>query len=475
MQPRLESNNISRLAWIAALAYALIAIIVGVSDIAFILRHYTRYPFGDQWIWLAHFAEGGLSRALLSQYNEHRLVFPGILYWIDLRFFDGRNAFLICASVTINIACIVVLALPFLRDRGLPRQVRVVFFGFVGILMLWYIQGPNFFYPFSLCLALANLGILSSLFLFLLFYERQEGGTWLLAGAIVWAFVASFSYGHGILIWPVLLFTSVVLRLRVRRYVPIVVAACVALGLYFRHYVTPPSHSNPLGALRHPVRLAEYFFLMMGLPWLGGENADLGWRLNLLRFGIIFVGLGIAAYLIYLFVFRRVAATSHIVFYSSLLLLAVGSVTITAMGRTTFPIAQSLSGRYAPIPLLFWISLIALLTVYLCRFEASGGLGRLLWCAGLAAISIATLPTQFAMGAYLAGREKSQELAAESIAVGAPDQTTTGVELYSAFPLIQFCDRRIMAELHRPSLFQLPESQLLGTAIQTPLSNHRQM
>jgi hypothetical protein len=462
---------LNRLGWTAAAAYATLAFAIGLADIVFILRHYTRYPFGDHWIWLGRYAERGLWAALLTQFNEHRLFFPGLLYWADLTLFGGKNAFLIFASILINLGCIVVLILPIIRRLEVPLPVRMTFAGFVTITMWWFIQGPNFFYPFSLCLALANLGVLSSLCLFSLFHEREIQGRparadLLLAGSILCGFVGTFSYGHGILIWPLLLCDAAILRLRARHWIPIAGATLLALALYFRQYITPVSHSNPVAALRSPIKLANYFFIMIGLPWLGGENAQLGWRTNILQYGIIIGGFLAAALLIGIYVFRR-ERDSFTTFYSSILLLALGSAAITALGRSNFPVAQSLSGRYAPIPLLFWISLSSLVTFYLCRFESPVGLGKFFWCVILAGCSAATLPTQFAMGNYLAGRERAQENAVASIASGVPDQTVVGVELYPAYPLIKLVDTKTMQSMHRGSLFQLPESRMAGTPLQT--------
>ena len=414
---------------------------------------------------MARFWERGLWGALLAQFNEHRFFIPGIFYWADFRFFGGRNLLLAGASAAIHVAGIIVLALPLIRNREVPPPVAAVFSGFVTITMLWYIQGPNFFYPYNLCIPLANLEILLSLFSLAAFLRTesrfQSSRVWLLAASIVCGFAATFTYGNGMLIWPLLLGNALLARLPVRRIIPIAAAALLALGLYFRHYLSPPGHTNPFESLRHPLKLATYFFVMIGLPLLGGEGATLEFPTKAFQYLLILSGLLSAVAFLFIWVRR-----SHEVFYSSLLLFAVGSAAITALSRSNFPVSQALSARYAPIPLLFWISLIALITLHLCRPKSKAGAALFFWCTGLAAASFATLPAQSAMGSYFATRARFQQSAVASIALGIPDTAAVSTELYPQIALLQFVDRRTMEAYRRSSFFAMPETRLIGTALQ---------
>jgi len=89
----------------AGIAYLAFAILVGLADILFILRHYPTFPFGDHWIWLARLYERGPLGAIWSQYNEHRLVFPGVLFFLDHRYFGSVNGLLIIASMLFQAGC----------------------------------------------------------------------------------------------------------------------------------------------------------------------------------------------------------------------------------------------------------------------------------------------------------------------------------------------------------------------------------
>lgn len=448
-----------------AIAYLVFAIVVTFIDILYILRHYTSFPFGDHWIWLGVLYQKGPLAALASQYNEHRLTVPGLFYFLDHRLFAGRNAFLVIASTLIQISCMLLLILPVWQQPKILKPVRYVFAGFVAITMFWFIQAENFFYPFSLCLACSNLGILAALNLLpRLAGQPAASGrvALLLTGMVGCAAWATFSYGHGILIWPVLVLMCLLLRVQRRYSLIIVFAFCFVLALYFFHYKTPAGHANPLQSLRNPVQIVRYVTLMIGLPFFGSGTQDVTF-LNHVGSYVITGGAILFAVVLFLqFAYSKVERKSREeVVYCALMVLCLGAAFITALGRSSFPSNQALSGRYAPVPLMFWISLIALLTLYLSRWEAQHGLGRAIWCGLLMAASMVTLSTQAGMGRYMATRERGQAGAAMSITVGVPDVPRIAEELYPHVALVSFVDQKATLFLGH-SLFAHAGAALLG-------------
>src|SRR5581483_2434605 len=60
-----------------------------------VVRSYTPTPFWDQW-WIIHawkdILQSGLSfDYLFSQHNEHRILFPKLVFLADLQWFQGRD------------------------------------------------------------------------------------------------------------------------------------------------------------------------------------------------------------------------------------------------------------------------------------------------------------------------------------------------------------------------------------------------
>ena len=458
----------------AALGFLACSILAGLADIVFLLRHYTRFPFGDQWAWLEKLYKYGLWATLGTQFNEHRLVIPGLCYFADHRYFGGTNTFLVLLLVGMQIGCILLLILPIGWQAGIPKPVRYIFGGFVVITMLWFIQAEDFFYPYQICIICCNLGILGALHLFARCVERTRQSQtvfWLGIGVVGCAFWANFSNGHGILVWPVLLAMGVVLRLPAR---PLVIGGMVMLGalaIYFFHYHTPAQHAGPWESLQHPIQVMHYAALMIGLPFFGAGTQDIGLSRHAAAYVISLAGILCALVMLTRFaLFKALQNSREQIIYSSLMLLCLGTCAITALGRSRFPVWQALSGRYAPIAMLFWISLAGLATACLCGREAGGGTRRAIWCGVMIVASSATLATQARMGRYMAGREREQAAAALSITLGVPDMARIGEELSRRFDRIEFVDRAARPFLGH-SLFWRAGTEFLGT----PLPDHFQL
>jgi hypothetical protein len=471
--PPIQQNEASNLGvyWLGALAaviYLGFAVLVGLWDISYILRHYTRFPFGDYWIWLARLYENGLLATLHSQFNEHRLIIPGLCYFLDHRYFGSTNSFTIVLLVLMQVGCIVLIALPLCRKIDIPQPVRYVFGGFVVITMLWFIQAEDFFYAYQICFFSCNLGILAALHLLVRLVERARQSRplgWVGAGMLVCALWANFSNGHGILIWPVLLAAGLLLRLPKRALLAVLLTFGCALGIYFFHYRTPAGDASPWESLHHPIYVLQYVVLMIGLPLFGGGAQDVRLSVHFGSYVASVSGILLAIVLLVRFARARAAQRSREqIIYCCLMALCLGACFITALGRSRFPVSQALSGRYAPVPLLFWISLIGLITVQICAWEVRGGVGRAVWCVLLAMASVATLSTQVWLGGYMAGRERAQAAAALSITVGAPDMARIGQELTPVLDRIRFVDRKATPFLGH-SLFARPGADLLGTPL----------
>ncbi len=247
-----SDHSMKRTVGVAALLYLAFAILMGLADMAYILRHYTRFPFGDHWMWLERLYRSGLLRTLYSQFNEHRYVIPGLWYFLDHRYFGGTNTFLVVLMVLMQIGCTILVILPLWRQTGVPKPVRYVFAGFVVLAMWWFIQAGRFFLSVSdLHPMLQSWNPPSFLHLLARFAERNKQSRpvlWVGTGMLVCSLWANFSNGHGILVWPILLAAGLLLRLPVRWILIAALVMLASLGIYFFHYhnakASTPVHSN---------------------------------------------------------------------------------------------------------------------------------------------------------------------------------------------------------------------------------------
>lgn len=210
-------------------------------------------------------------------------------------------------------------------------------------------------------------------------------------------------------------------------------------------------------------------FVAWLFPFFGAGQVDVAVWSHAGPYAITIAGLLLSGVFVVDVIRRRREATRAEIIYCSVLVATVATVFITALSRSYFPIQQALSGRYSPVPLLFWISLAALITLRLSRWESSGGCGRAVWCGVLIVLSICTLSTQVPLGIYMAERERLQQAAADSIAIGVPDEQNISVE-FSLPVRVRMVDGQATRTLGH-SLFARPETAMLGQ----PLSSRFQI
>jgi len=463
-----KPSRLGLLGLVVALVYFAFSILVGLYDLLFVVRHHTRLPFGDHWIWLERLYKYGLPATLASQFNEHRLVIPGICYFFDHRYFGATNSFLAILLLLMQVGCIIFMILPLWRQTAIPWAVRLVFAGFVVITLLWFIEAEDFFFPYQLCFICCNFAILATLHLFAQFVERNlrlQRSVWIFVGVLSVALCATFSNGHGILLWPVLLVLSLVLRLPRRWIWALLAVMLCAIGIYFFHYRTPVIHASPLESLRRPVMLVHYVVLMIGLPFFGAGTQDIELSTNVASYAISISGILLAVILLLRYArTRALQQRREQIVYCSLILICLAACVITALGRSRFPLWQALSSRYAPIPLLFWIALAGLITTELFTREIQTRFWRVAWCALLIVASLITLPTQFSVGPYMASRQRVQTAVGLSIALGIPDVPRINQELSLILERVQYVDHQATLSLGH-SLFWRPEPSLLGTRL----------
>jgi hypothetical protein len=311
---------------------------------------------------------------LLQQHNEHRIVFPELIFAVDDLLFHDRLAFTIALSCLFYLGTWYLLAQALLSDRNSNLFANLCSILTGGIMMTWagstLVVGSPFqvVWPLLFFVAVAALIFLAKLY---------ESGTPLYCAlTIACAVVATFSVANGLSIWPVLIAAALILRLSKKQIFALVVSAAISIGLYFTGYQFPPSHFGLL--VRHPLSFVNFVAAYLAVPYgpisdsiaifagfvsMGGFICltTAAWRRNLVRTrpGIVLLGF----YLIVLF-----------------------TAAMTAAGRMDPQHPSSIGGamahRYIVIPLLGWAALAMIAGWILGRSRSGSRLH--LWAAPLA-------------------------------------------------------------------------------------------
>lgn len=200
----------------------LLALVPFVTTLLEVLRS-PKLQFLDYWWVLARitFADGGLNLPRVrGLQNEHPLILPSLLYWLDARFFEGDNRAL--GVLVVVVAALTVLLLRAALPRTLPPTVRAS--AVLGAsLLVFSLHGlHNFTRSMSGIAWLgANLLVVAAL---LLAARGRWQPAWLLA------LLACGTYGTAFPVWPALaLLATLNGEPRWRRFAPLGIGAAVVL------------------------------------------------------------------------------------------------------------------------------------------------------------------------------------------------------------------------------------------------------
>jgi hypothetical protein len=299
----------------------------------------------DYWyvlIRIAHSDGSFRPRGLLTPQNEHPLMIPGALYWLDARLADGDNRVL--GYLVIVVAAISVLLLRAALPHTLPPVVRA------GIVV-------------------AASGLVFSLQGLHMFVRSMSGSAWLTANLLViaalvlasrrkwWAawvvgILATASYGTAFALWPALAVLATLHKERWRtRLIPLGIGV-VVVGIW---YILKPTVWVG-GAATHDIGSLIYTFLsIVGKMWTA-DNAG---------FAVIAGALMLVVYAV--LTTNKAAREPGLRFWWALTVYAVLACGMIAMARVDFGADFGLSSRYSSLAVLVSIPLIVLLSVVLYK------------------------------------------------------------------------------------------------------------
>jgi hypothetical protein len=332
-----------------------------------------------------------LQSALLKD-NGHSFFFPSFLWLTDLRFFHGEQLPLFLAGVVLLFLTVALLLIPVWRDEtvGLTAKVTATLVVIVGNFWMARSQitasgGFN-----AICsLVTVSLGLAVLLLPKIGVNSAQARSVTLLVVCV--GFVASFSFGTGLAIWPALLFLVWCLRLPRSAFVPIGVAAMAAIVIYER---LPPHSADyemfqalgsaGLAPIIELCRLVGSPFFYVAAGWHGKPFSADAAQSSLLSLWCGGVGLAIAIVAMVLAMLRRDLTQS------SLKLVGVALVTFDFVAMTLIIAGRASQLRALPSGVaapryLFWSTLFwtGLLLIAIKCAQTKAWLRRLLYLVAL--------------------------------------------------------------------------------------------
>lgn len=298
--------------------------------------------------------------------NEHRLMFPMLLYAVDHVWFASSGRFLILAIMALNgFLC---LTLIWIMGRGTGwRNVTPLLAALVAVLFFWPAHGENVQFPVQVHFYIA---ILASIAAFVLLDDKPKAPgdafrprSWRVILASLSLFVGTFSFGYGMAAWPVLIGYGLVRRWSLRTLAPLIAALAATAFLFFFDWPKRPDHRSPLDILLWPWDMLATTLAVAGAP-IGFIAA--GWAGDVLpvRTVSLSTGAGIVAVGILLFSWadhlgyraRRSPGDQPISAVPLLLAtFGLGCAALIGYGRQEHGIGEALNHRYMITGLLLWV------------------------------------------------------------------------------------------------------------------------
>lgn len=325
---------------------------------------------------------------LFEQQNEHRIVFPRLLFWADTVWASASGRIVYSALLLLQFVHVFVLA-AIARHCGRTSVATQAIVTSLAALMLFSShQLENFMWRVQISSILVYLAASVAVWLLLACRRSLAQGRRRRAAAygglvLVAAFVANYSRADGNLLWPILALAAWWLGLP-RWYVgTILVLGALSCGFYFWGYTTPPRQIPPWTVLLHyGPRVVAFVFAFLGAP---ATYFGLGAAITVGALGSLLGACYLGAVLT-----GRLQAPGAVGLLA-VMAFACGSAAVTAFGRSYGPIDGALVFRYATPALLFWAALLPLVVAHLARgVPAVRRLRRFAW-GGLAAFLAASL------------------------------------------------------------------------------------
>lgn len=341
----------------------LILIIIGVSipallNLNFVIDYSVNTVRMDSWDsmydFMKPFFENGKIdfEEMFEQQNENRIFFPHLIMF-TIASLTAWNTFYHSLFAWVLLGVIVFLFWNFIL-KTIPQQKWIIIptawlvysfstwhsliFGYSGV--MWF---------------LAVTAVLGSLY----FQIKMKESYFYIIPVIILAYVSSFSYLLGLLVWPIgiLSFIGKFPKKRTLLFI-FVIAAIFAFTLYFNGWELNPLHPDPLLALSKPLDYGQYFlfYLTNGLNPVNNLGLD---RTDTSSFVSLII---ISLFSAMIFLACRLKERDQLTPWVQIGLMGLLAALVTGIGRLGFGVDSAFASKYYLFSSMFLIGTLGLST-----------------------------------------------------------------------------------------------------------------
>ncbi|MCB1121949.1 MAG: hypothetical protein KJT03_10395 [Verrucomicrobiae bacterium] len=278
--------------------------------------------------------------------NEHQPYIPMLIWGIDFKAF-GSYGLLPQILMQVFAICFVVLATSWSR----PRPDTHTFYAYAVLLSgcalsLCYLHWENLVWPNQILLYTSILFSIIAISLAASISKRNWRHQVLRAlFSGFFAICATFSFGWGLVVWPVLVIHGLLTRWAWQSLVTMLFLCLGTLTVYFLQFSGGTHPGNPAESLIQPWSVMHFSALLLGSPLvvLTGMNYLVGYVFGYLLLALFF-GVAFQVY------FRRKELDELQMRSLMICLFCIGVCVLTSLGRS------ALAYRYMVIPTLFFLA-----------------------------------------------------------------------------------------------------------------------
>lgn len=440
------------------LAPAILPVLLAATTLAAVLAAWQATPYQDQWGMVASYRDllrhGPSLEWFWRQHNEHRIVFPRLVFLADMAWTRGSN--LVNLTTILAIQALGAWLFVRLALRGDLRPLTAAAAALAAACLFSLAQWENLVWGFQVQFVGVYCAGGWGLFLFSRAMREPAAVDWRAwAGAMALLGVCTFSMANGVLVGGAMLLVALAVRGSWRLLGATLVVVAALAALYFSGFRPVEGHSSPLASIRRPLELAQYVAAYLG--------ALFGMGRPILALGCGLVGIGLTAAMALQVVLRRERDPAQLAAFGIVLFVGL-SAGVTALGRLDFGYAQAISSRYVTPSAWFWAAQF----VFWGRFAAAGERRLVGACAGLAygVAAFVLVLSQGLLFAAVKAWDARVSAASEALVIGLDDPAALAV-LYPNLPELQDWSGFLRAQ--RLSVFAEPEAGWIGGSAEAVL------
>jgi hypothetical protein len=353
---------------LAALPWALLLFLV--------VRYGLDLPIVDEWTYLPIIERsftGTLDLGQLwAQYAEHRPIFP-LLVMLFFVHATGWNIHYELV-VTVLVATIFFFVLTRMFRRALPERERRPpwLCALLSLVVFSLCQWEVWLWGAQIQMFLNVLGVSAGI---LMLTRRQLEGKDL-ALAALFGVLATYSFGNGLLFWPLGLvlvaFARQERRTRWRLLLAWLLVSAAVIGSYFYRFQSQGGSATLASVLNDPVHYLRYF-----LTYIGSPLASFGGSAFPPRDTGLGALVGAAGCVLLIAATRRAirvfGSAERVLPFLALAGYAVGSGLLATRSRFHFGVPQAYASRYTTTSSLFWIGTIGIAALLVAERDRFAG------------------------------------------------------------------------------------------------------